>query len=169
VYYLRLGYRAHFGNVQGEQVSSFSVAVARVKTYFQGCGCQVVLETMTLAKMRTDGLSFEGLIDWLLGSHVHFLITHPHQGLENHVDLSVAEIYEEVERLRYHCGYPSLDKLDCPIFRQDKWKYLQDLGNDMTARTIKIPLVEEVEVQPIGAGPHNFAALFPTIATEITK
>jgi hypothetical protein len=112
-----------------------------------------------------------GLIDWLLGSHVHFLLTHPHQGVGNHSDLIVVGIYEEVERLRYDCGQPSLEKLDCPIFRQDKWKYLQDVGNDMTAhvRTIKIPPVEEVEVQPIGAGLDNFAAKFPTIATEITK
>lgn len=82
----------------------------------------------------------------------------------------MTELYAEVGRLTTgHCGFLSGKKANCGIFRQDKWRYLQDLGSDMTERTIMIPLDEEVEVQPTGAGPHSFAAQIPTIAEYIIK
>jgi hypothetical protein len=159
VYYLRLCHRAYFGNREGEQVTSFGTAMGCVKEYFRNAGYVVLVEDMTLAQMRKDGTSFGELIDWLLGSHIHFLITHPHQGLESTHDSTVG-IYEQVQRLKYHTGFPSLEKLECPIFRQDKFEYLQHLPDHMIARTHMIPMIEEVEEQG-----DTFEAQFPSIVS----
>ena len=83
--------------------------------------------------------------------------------------LGEVRFYEEVERLRYHCGFPS--DIAIYVWGEDVVWSIQclgkpsgNIGNNVTERIIIIPLVEEVEVQPIGAGPHSFAARFPTIA-----
>jgi hypothetical protein len=54
------------------------------------------------------------LIDWLLNSDVHFIITHIHQGLEQ-LSWDMVELYNEVQRLRYHNGYPNRIHSRCPI------------------------------------------------------
>jgi hypothetical protein len=60
------------------------------------------------------------LVNWLLSSHVHFILTHPHQGLEGlrwNIDL----LYREMQRLEFHPGFPSGTQLKCPIFTQNKF------------------------------------------------
>lgn len=148
-------------------MTSFTAAVTEVKNCLITHGTKVVVEFKTLLDVRVDGWDFDKVIDWMLASHIHFLLTHPHQGLE-HFGWSVVAIYEEVKRLTYHPGFPSLKKIGCPIFRQDKWDYLQHLNaKEMTAPSIKIPLEEQEEVQ-VAAGLESFSLQFPTIAASIT-
>jgi hypothetical protein len=40
----------------------------------------------------------------------------------------VQQIYDECARLKYHPGFPNGVQLQCPIFSQDKWKYLEQCG-----------------------------------------
>ncbi len=61
------------------------------------------------------------LVDWLLNSDVHFIITHNHQGLEQ-LSWDMVELYNEVQGLRYH--------LRCPIWTQDKFDYLSAIASD---------------------------------------
>ena len=116
-----------------------------VKDFFKRHNIEICLEMMALAKMRTARMHFSDMITWLLESHIHFIITHPHQGWESS-HYQVTNIYEEVNRLRYHTGYPSHDKLDCPIFRQDKWAYLTDLPEHMKLPTVKILMFPDMDM-----------------------
>jgi hypothetical protein len=125
-------------------VASFSLAVAKVKSFLDSSGFPVEVDMMNLKRMREQKISIQGIIDWLLGSHIHFLITHPHQGLESAGD-SIVDIYAEVARLKYHPGFPSEIQVNCPIFCKDMWEYLQHLPAIMP--TCKIFLSEEVEVE----------------------
>ena len=81
-------------------------------------------------KMVKDNLwNPKDLVDWLLNSDVHFIITHIHQGLEQ-LSWDMVELYNEVQRLRYHNGYPIRIHLRCPIWTQDKYDYLSAIAND---------------------------------------
>jgi len=137
-----------------------------VKHALLGVGQSVKLEIMTLKVMRENGKSFGELIDWILASHLHFFLTHPHQGFESKDESSVA-ICAEFD----HAGVPFGPKVYCPIMRQDKHRYLRDLGPGMTLRTLQISLEEEVEVQTehTGARFERFIAQFPTIYSDIIK
>jgi hypothetical protein len=135
----------YLGNKHGEQVESFIAAMKNVKEYFRRHNIDVCLEMKALAEMRTAQMHFSDMITWLLGSHIHLIITHPHQGWESS-HYQVTNIYEELNRLRYHTGYPSHDKLDCPIFRQDKWTYLTDLPEHMKLPTVMIPMFLDMDM-----------------------
>ena len=56
------------------------------------------------------------------GSHIHFILGHPHQGLENR-GWKVVDIYTELQRLYIITGFPSKCHLQCPILTQDKMKH----------------------------------------------
>ena len=43
----------------------------------------------------------------------------------------INSILAEFQRLKDHQGFPKGDQIDCPIFTQDKWNYIQAL-NDAT-------------------------------------
>lgn len=66
------------------------------------------------------------LVNWLLASHVHFIICHPHQGLED-MCWYMDDLYKQILRLFYHPGFPTGDQLRCPIFTQDKIRYIKAL------------------------------------------
>ena len=67
------------------------------------------------------------LVDLLMNSDVHFIITHIHQGLEQ-LGWDMVELYNEVQRFRYHIGYPNRIHLRCPIRTQDKFDYFSALA-----------------------------------------
>ncbi len=81
------------------------------------------------------------LIDFLLNSHVHFILGHIHQGLET-LGWDMRELYKiELPRLYYHPGFPTGKQLLCPVFTQDKFRYLCALGmNEYANPTLKISL-----------------------------
>lgn len=87
------------------------------------------------------------MVDWLLRSHIHFIIAHPHQGFVNH-DVqdyclwNISELKRELQRLKLPRGFPTGDDLDCPIFTQDKYVYHRAVP-DLTLPTMRIPLVQQ--------------------------
>lgn len=98
----------------------------------------VKFEIMETHILRKNDWSLEEFFDWLLGGHIHFIIGHLHQGTES-FQWTVKDIYDQAQRLRYHPGKPCGDQLDCPIFTQDKFKYLEVLqDNVMTSHKIDI-------------------------------
>ena len=106
---------------------------------------QFAVEKMTLDDFKTSEMTLKGLIDWLLESHIHFIICHIHQGLENSL-WSIDEIYKEVQRLGPHPGFPNRGQVHCPIFRQDKYACLSRLPSRMRLSTFKIDLVEDMDM-----------------------
>ena len=69
------------------------------------------------------------LVDWLLCSDVHFILSHVHKGMsalgESQMGWNMLLLQKQLMRLRDHRGYPNGDKLQCPIFLQDKLKYIE--------------------------------------------
>ena len=82
--------------------------------------CAVKMEQMTPGILRKRSMSLVAFVDWLLASHCHFIICHVHQNNVSPVGWPIDELYEELQRLKYHNGWPNGDKLNCPIFGQDK-------------------------------------------------
>ena len=76
-------------------------------------------------------------------SHVHLILGHVHQSLLTHNllwDMTYAML--QYNRLKYHVGFPSGDQLQCPVFTQDKIKYIDCLG-DLAVKTLTVPLTED--------------------------
>jgi len=86
-------------------------------------------------EMRTLRWSPDDLIDWLLDSDIHFVVTHPHQGNPR---WDVSQLHRALERLRLHPGFSNNDQLDCPIFLQHKFAYLTGV-RQIANPTIAIP------------------------------
>ena len=79
-------------------------------------------------------------VDWILTSHIHFIIGHPHQSTQS-LAWPVSDLYQALQsRLCFHPGFPRLKQLHCPIFTQNKFDYYVDLPNGIMMPTFKIPL-----------------------------
>ena len=93
------------------------------------------LEIMTCDMVNMNHFSMEEVIDWLLESHIHFVSAHMHQGisLENLTSQGkswdLQFYHQQMNRLKYHHGFPTGSFLDCPVFLQDKYEYLRHLNN----------------------------------------
>jgi hypothetical protein len=133
----KIYYRVWEGNSLGEQKKAFATAFSRVESFMLRMNHPVEIEYLGLKEMREQSLHIKDIVTWLISSHVHFVITHIHQGMECQGS-SIEELYDEVSRLYFHAGFPSGIQLGCPIFTQDKWKYLQHIP--ATMRTCKIDL-----------------------------
>lgn len=127
LYYLCMCRRVYAGNSIGAQTNTFDLALLKVTAYLRRLGYATETETLTIAQARVLEYSVQGLVDWLLGSHIHFVITHPHQGMYS-LRGSVEDIRREFARLEYHPGFPMGSKTRCPIYTQDKWSYLDHLS-----------------------------------------
>ena len=72
--------RVYKGNSKGAQSDAFDMAINRVIHSLNGKGHKVSIKSLDLKQFREQEMHFSDVIDWLLGSHIHFIITHPHQG-----------------------------------------------------------------------------------------
>jgi hypothetical protein len=114
-------------------------AVAKVHSADKVC-----FESMNLDQLRKKKWTIKQFVDWLLGSHIHFVIAHVHQGTEQ-FGWSTTSIYSELQRLKLHPGFPRLDYLACPIFTQDKMRYLLALEG-RTMRSFQIPVSSDMDM-----------------------
>lgn len=106
---------------------------------------QIKFEYLGLTLCRENELPISQVVDWLLSSHFHFILCHVHQHTEG-LGWSVEDIYSELSRLKYHNGFPNLEKLSCPIFVQDKKRYLEALPPSYTMPTLQIPLSRDMDM-----------------------
>lgn len=86
------------------------------------------------------------IANWLMDADIHFILSHVHQGmlLQHNHDWTVDIIQREILKLMYHRGFPQGQNLKCPIFLQDKWKYLVALKTK-TLDTLKVPIPIDLE------------------------
>ena len=107
---------------------------------------EVQFEDMSITVMRKNNWTTAMLVDWLLGGHIHIIACHPHMNMDK-INPSIEDFYHEFGRLKYHPGFPTLNDLSCPIWRQDKYKYLCALPSRYVLPTIKIPLSEDMDME----------------------
>ena len=106
---------------------------------------KVAIIYCNIKMVKDNNWSPKELVDWLLDCDVHFIITHIHQGLED-MHWRMNELYEEVQRLHKHAGYPNGQHLRCPIWTQDKYDYLVALSAENKCNpTVRIELVENMD------------------------
>ena len=72
---------AYLGNKDGVQTTPFVVALKKVMGFLSDVGIEVVDECIDLKKLKESSWTLSNFVDWLLGGHVHFIVTHVHQGL----------------------------------------------------------------------------------------
>ena len=69
------------------------------------------------------------LIDWLLESNIHFILTHINQGRSSHgLMWCMRDMIDQLSRLYYHLGFPSGQHLICDVFIQNKGAYINKLN-----------------------------------------
>lgn len=117
----------------------------------------VVVEYADVESVCSKKWSMENLIDWLLESHIHMIITHIHQGFRSHqVELDMQNVESQLKRLKFHNGFPNGDQLKCPVFTQNKIKYLHLLSNKVN-ETFVIDL------------PHTYSSIHPSILDDLLR
>ena len=98
------------------------------------------LEKLYLDEVCRNEMTITDLVNWLLGGHIHIILTHIHQGFATHGSLiDMENMMQQLLRLRFHIGYPNGASLYCPVFTQDKRRYLLALG-ELANNTLFIPL-----------------------------
>lgn len=95
---------------------------------------------------KASRLDPSDITEWLIDSDIHFILSHVHQGmlLQHHHDWTVDNIESQLSRLMNHRGFPLGQNLRCPIFLQDKWRYL-DAIKMLTLDTLKVPIPVDLE------------------------
>ena len=68
-------------------------------------------------------LTIQSIVQLLLSSDVHLIITHMHQGIMELLRWNMTDLVLELQLLYSHPGYPTGRSLEDPIFLQDKFKY----------------------------------------------
>jgi hypothetical protein len=119
------------GGESGNMIGPFMTALALTGLLHTG---MVAVEY----KFKKDFnlLEPKDLIDWLVEADVHFLLTHPLQAM---TFWHCSDLFKELHRLKDHTGWPCKEEVDCPIFTQDKYKYLDALPQ-ITNPTLKVNL-----------------------------
>jgi hypothetical protein len=79
------------------------------------------------------------VIDWLLGSDIHLIITHVHQNVVELLKWNINTLMYELQKLYGHDAYPDGKYLRDPTFLQDKYEYIR-LVKNICNPTLKITI-----------------------------
>jgi hypothetical protein len=131
--------RVFLGGKDSTQSGPFLSAMATFRKKWAS-SVNIVLETINTEELGLLKWQPDQFVDWYLQSHVHFLIAHVHQSLLHRALLWDMEFAcQQYTRLQYNVGFPSGDQLRCPVFTQDKIKYIECLDR-LAVKTMTIPL-----------------------------
>lgn len=118
--------RVFYGGCASVQSIPFIAAAEEIRALSH---TDVYIETIDICQLKDLGWSALHLVNWLLGSDVHFILSHVHQGKSkegiNQMGWNVHHLEEQLWRLSGHTGFPSGENLKCPIFLQDKLRYIR--------------------------------------------
>jgi len=88
-----------------------------------------LVQEVTIKDVKDREFTPRGLVDWLLDSDIHIILSHLHQGSsgqnEQQLGWNMDELARQVSRLRDHVGFPTGHHLECPVFTQNKYEYLK--------------------------------------------
>lgn len=95
------------------------------------------IENLSCDDVNVNHYSISYIVDWLLEGTVHWITAHIHQGIQlqiinshKNTCFTMHETIRQLQRLKYHPGFPNGDQLMCPVFLQDKIKYLNILQDE---------------------------------------
>jgi len=76
------------------------------------------------------------LILWLMEGNFHFIISHVHQGMNQ---WNAGALKRYLPHLSDHKGWPTAHQLKCPVFTQDKFKYIVACS-EIFLPTLRVPV-----------------------------
>jgi hypothetical protein len=134
--------KVFIGGAGAVQIKHFSTAWSRLRLQIK-----YKIEYINTEDIRKLFAKPSDLVDWFLNSHVHFILAHIHQGISQKY-WCMDELRCELIRLKFHNGFPNGDELQCPIFTQNKYKYLKAI-EEFANPTLAIVLKENYDYSSI--------------------
>jgi hypothetical protein len=122
------------GGHWGNQTIPFRGAMRLLNSRFHPQGISLN-EVYKVRKNIRESADFDpqDLVDWLASADIHIISTHPSQA---NTDIwNVTDMFIALENLRGHTGFPAGPHLECPVFTQHKYKYLNLLPKFMITPT----------------------------------
>jgi hypothetical protein len=127
------------GTDSGVQVNPFKAAWTRCNVSKENW----IIQYITVQYVNEKGWTEKQLVDWLLESNVHFILSHVHQGVADYLLWNMVELETQLNRLKFHPGFPNLDGLKCPVFLQNKYDYLRNMPMYKVNNTLQIYLTDD--------------------------
>ena len=111
------------GSDANMQYVAWLAAIANIEKR-HGQSVELKIVYMSTSSLRNSHWTPMEFINWLQSCHYHFILGHAHQGIPLWNGFDLLRAYAALRDSK-HPGYPSGDCLNCPIFTQDKNKYLE--------------------------------------------
>ena len=132
------------GALDGVQVAHFESALTQViqefETYYNPGKLKISVFSISTTDIVKHHMSPTNLVDKLLDSDVHFILSHIHQSiLDRNLGWTMDNVLRNLERLKYHNGFPTGEALTCPVFTQDKFEYITRIPG-CSIPTMKVPI-----------------------------
>jgi len=131
--------KVFMGGKEGIQIIPFKAAWSRTNFMTESW----TVEYISVTFINESDWTPKDLVDWLLDSHVHVILSHIHQGIAAYLQWDIEDLKTQLQRLKYHLGFPNLNKLNCPVFLQDKYEYLNKLPMHKVNNTLQIFLTHD--------------------------
>jgi hypothetical protein len=136
------------GGSDGQQKSVLSLVIESLIVKYKTRGITIVFIEFTNDLIRNVlRLNCTDTFTALLAADIHIIPTHLHQGMlaKGGTDTwNMENILQNIERLRYHLGYPCGMHLDCPVFSQNKTMLYDRLfAADLCLPTISVSIMEK--------------------------
>jgi hypothetical protein len=140
--------RVFYGSDRCLQRAAFTLKMNKIMKYY-GCEAndkennpghvRIKVEYISNKDVKNNKWLPNQLVDHLLESDLHFILTHVHQGLTSKkIGWIIPSLLKHLKRLKFHPGFPSNEELLCPVFTQDKLRYIRYLGEDFSIPTFEI-------------------------------
>jgi len=141
--------RVFFGSERCLQLSAFQIKMGSIIKYYcnefydvennNPGNVRIKVEYISNVDVTNNKWLPSQLIDHLLESDLHFILTHVHQGLTSkNIGWIIPSLLKHMKRLKFHPGFPSNEQLFCPVFTQDKIRYIRYLGEHFSIPTYEI-------------------------------
>jgi len=132
--------KVFLGGQKGVQVEPLKAAWRQLNNFKEGWSLQCISVNI-INELHWSPSDF---VDWLLDSHIHIIASHVHQGVSKVLNWDMEDLEIQLQRLKFHLGFPNLLKLKCPVFLQDKYRYLNNLPNSKVNNTLQLYLTDDV-------------------------
>jgi len=127
------------GGDYSPQSGPLEMALLEVKKNVAKSGINLNYAIKRRRDIRADAdMTPFSLAKWLTDAHAHIIATHPSQA--NTHFWNVTDVIDALETLKKHPGFPRNDQIECPVFTQHKYKYLNLLPKYMITPTYAVSL-----------------------------
>jgi hypothetical protein len=163
--------RVYFGGHSSVQRQPFSTALSKRlrELEVEMPDVRFIVEVLTISDLRALKWDISDFFVWFFSGDLHFITNHPVQAVEF---FDSRDLEAQLETIRHHRGFPCLEEIECPIFRQDKFVYInacQDICIPTYRIDFPVPEVTVVKKSRVISISKDDLQLSPTIINEIEQ